>query len=61
MANELNASVLFVKCATEGTIDILRSKVEPFCNALSFDGKQKIVILDELDAASGSLTGGSSF
>lgn len=61
LANEFNASVLFVKCATEGTIDILRSKVEPFCNALSFEGRQKIVILDELDASSGVSGSGSGF
>lgn len=54
IANEFNAEVLFVKCATEGTIDILRSKVEPFCNAMSFEGKIKIVILDEVDSASQS-------
>lgn len=61
LVNEFDASVLFIKCATEGTIDVLRSQVEPFCNALSIDGKQKIVILDELDAAS-TITGtGSGF
>lgn len=61
LAKELNASVLFVKCATEGSADDLRSKVEPFCNALSFDGRCKIVILDELDAASGISGSGSGF
>ena len=61
LVNEFDASVLFVKCATEGTTDILRSKVEPFCNALAFDNKQKIVILDELDAASGISGSGSGF
>ena len=61
IANEFNASVLFVKCATEGTVDDLRTKVEPFCNALSFDGRQKIVILDELDAASSVSGSGSGF
>lgn len=52
IANETNAEVLFVRCATEGTIDVLRSKVEPFCNAMTMDGRQKIVILDELDSSS---------
>ena len=52
IANETNAEVLFVKCATEGTIEILRTKVQEFCNALSFDNRIKIVILDELDSAS---------
>lgn len=59
LCNEFNAEVLFIKCATEGTIDILRTKVEPFCNALSMDGKIKICILDEIDSASS--TGESNF
>ena len=59
LANELDAEVLFVKCATEGTIDSLRTKVEPFCNAMSFEGKLKCVILDEVDSASS--TGQNNF
>lgn len=59
LANEFDAEVLFVKCATEGTIDVLRTKIEPFCNACSIEGKIKIVILDELDSASS--TGESNF
>ena len=54
LVNEFNADVLFVKCATEGTIDVLRTKVAEFCNALSMEGKIKCVILDEVDSASGS-------
>lgn len=54
MCNELDAEVLFVKCATDGTIDVLRSKVEPFCNAMTLDGKPKIVVLDEVDSATSS-------
>ncbi len=54
LCNEFDAEVLFVKCATEGTIDTLRSKVEPFCNARSIEGKLKIVVLDEIDSASSS-------
>lgn len=54
LCNELNAEVLFVKCATEGVIDTLRTKVEPFCNALSMEGRPKVCILDELDSAASS-------
>lgn len=54
LCNELDAEVLFVPCATEGTVDVLRTKVQEFCNAMSFDGKIKVVILDELDSASQS-------
>ena len=59
LCNELNADVLFIKCATEGVIDTLRTKVEPFCNAMSMEGKLKIVILDEIDSA--SQTGSNNF
>ena len=43
-------------CATEGTLDVLRTKVQEFCNALSFEGRKKCVILDELDSASAGST-----
>ena len=52
--NEFDAEVLFVPCATDGTLDVLRTKITEFCNAMSFEGKPKIVILDEVDSASQS-------
>ena len=58
LCNELNAQVLFVPCATDGTVDVLRTKIQDFCNALSFDGQMKVVILDELDSASQNTTNG---
>lgn len=61
LAKEFDAEVLFVKCATEGGVDTLRTKVEPFCNAMTMDGRIKLVILDELDSASSSAGSGSSF
>ena len=54
LCNELDAQVLFVPCATDGTVDVLRTKIQDFCNALSFEGQQKVIILDELDSASQS-------
>ena len=54
LCNEFDADVLFVKCATEGVVDTLRAKIEPFYNAMSMEGKLKIVLLDELDSASSS-------
>lgn len=33
-------------------MDVLRTKITEFCNALSMDDKIKIVILDEVDSAS---------
>ena len=54
LCNEFDAEVLFVPCATDGTLDVLRTKITEFCNAMSFEGKTKIVILDEVDSASQS-------
>ena len=54
LANEFNADTLFIPCATKGTLDVLRTEISDFCNALSLDGKLKIVILDEVDSASSS-------
>ena len=61
LINELHAESIFIKCATEGNIDTLRAKVEPFCNAMTLDGRLKIILLDEVDAASGSAGNGSGF
>ena len=52
LCNEFDAQVLFVPCATDGTVDVLRTKIQDFCNALSMEGKIKVVILDEIDSAS---------
>ena len=52
--SEIDEEVLFLNCATDGRIDVLRSKVEPFCNAMTLDGKPKIVVLDEVDSATSS-------
>ena len=52
LCNEFDAEVLFVRCATEGTLDVLRTKVTEFCNAMSIEGKIKIVVLDEVDSSS---------
>lgn len=54
LCRELDADVLFVPCATEGVVDTIRTKIEPFCEAMSLDGKKKIVVLDELDSSSQS-------
>ena len=43
-----------MKCATDGTLDVLRTKISEFCNAMSIEGRPKVVILDELDSASSS-------
>ena len=59
LAKEIGCETLFVKCATEGTVDVLRTRIADFCNAMTMDGKLKVIILDELDSA--SATGQNSF
>lgn len=59
LCNEFNAQTLFIPCSTDGTVDVLRTRIQDFCNALSFDGQIKIIILDELDSSSAS--GGNNF
>lgn len=59
LAKEFNASVLFLKCSVEGTVDVAKTKLQNFCDALSIENKIKVVILDELDSA--SATQDSSF
>jgi DNA polymerase III delta prime subunit len=54
VARELNASVLFVPCGVEGTVATAQGKIKTFCESLDIDGKPKLVILDELDSASGT-------
>ena len=54
LAKSVHAETLFVKCATDGTLDVLRTKISEFCNAMSIEGRPKIIILDELDSASSS-------
>ena len=54
ISNTLNATTLFVKCGIEGNVETAKSKLQNFCNAMSIDGRPKVVILDELDSASGT-------
>lgn len=54
IAKELDASVLFIPCGIEGNVATAQGKIKNFCESLSMEGKQKIVILDELDSASGT-------
>lgn len=61
LCNEVGAQSLFIACATEGTIDVLRTKIQEFCDALSFEGKLKVIVLDELDSASTISGSGSGF
>lgn len=47
--NELNAEYLFINGSDERNIDTLRGKIRNFASKVSFDGKPKVVIIDEAD------------
>lgn len=54
IANELNASVLFINGSLETGIDVLREKVVHFCSTVSAFGSsaRKVVIYDEFEQLS---------
>ena len=52
LARSVNAETLFLNCGVDGTVDVVRNKIQPFCESASA-GRIKCVILDEFDAASG--------
>lgn len=47
--HELNAEALFINASMYPNIDILRNKIKGFASTASFDGRAKVVILDEAD------------
>jgi len=47
--SEMGADALFVNSSLESNIDLLRSKIQGFVSTSSFDGRAKIIILDEAD------------
>ncbi len=49
LINELDAEALFINASLESNIDTLRSKILGFVSTVSFDGRPKIVVLDEAD------------
>ena len=53
LANKFSPnSYLYINASDENGIDIVRNKITDFISTVSFDGKQKIVILDECDGLS---------
>lgn len=59
LCEELQATKLVIPCAVEGNVSTAQTKLKDFCDSMPFDDKLKVVILDEVDAA--SATQDSSF
>jgi len=49
LCKELDFEYIIINGSKDGTIDVLRSKVERFASHMSMNGKRKVVIFDEGD------------
>jgi DNA polymerase III delta prime subunit len=49
MCEELQISHLFINSSDERGIDVLRTKIKNYASTFSFEGKRKVIILDEAD------------
>ncbi len=49
LIKEINGEALFINASMDNGIDLLRSQISNFASTESFDGKLKIVVLDEVD------------
>ena len=49
IAADLDMDVLVINASDENGIDVLRTKLKDFASSVSFDGKRKMIILDESD------------
>ena len=52
IAKEFDCDKLYINASDEGNVDTIRNKVKDFSITASFNGKMKIVILDEADGFS---------
>ena len=49
LCNELGCDYIVINGSEESGIDVLRTKIKNFASTVSFEGKPKVVILDEAD------------
>ena len=55
LANDCNYDYKYINTSLYGGIDTLRSEIAQYATVKSFDGRRKVVILDEFDGASRNL------
>jgi len=58
LANDCNYDHIYINTSLYGGIDTLRSEIAQYATVKSFNGKRKVVILDEFDYASPNLQAG---
>ena len=56
MLGEDKCETMFIDCSRDNSIDMVRGKITDFCEA-NFNGKIKIIIIDEADSLSGTASG----
>ena len=49
LCNELDATYIMINASDDRNIDTLRTTVKQFASAITFDGKRRVIILDEAD------------
>ena len=49
LCNEVGCDFLMINGSEESGIDVLRTKIRGYASTVSYDGKRKVVILDEAD------------
>ena len=56
MLGEDKCETMFIDCSRDNSINMVREKITDFCEA-NFNGKIKIIIIDEADSLSGTASG----
>jgi len=49
LCNELDATYIVINASDDRNIDTLRTTVKQFASAITFDGRRRVIILDEAD------------
>jgi len=49
LCNDIGADMDFINASKDGNIDTLRTRISDFANTVSFEGNDKVIVLDEAD------------
>lgn len=55
LVNECDVDSMYINTSLERGIDVLRSRISRYAESMTFDGKTKVVILDEFDGTTPEL------
>lgn len=58
LCNDLDADMLYLNISKESGIDVLRNNISKYAATKSFEGKKKIIVMDEFDGAGPQLQKG---